>query len=194
MWENVFTTVLVLSGINGLLAVFLVIAERFLANYGECAITINEEKTLHITGGSSLLSSLRQEKIYLPSACGGRGTCAYCKCKVIQGGRSILPTEESLLSPDEIKDKYRLSCQLKVKNDLSIIIPEELFRIMEYKAKVIQIKDLTYDIKLVRLHLLEPDQIRFTSGQYVQLQNKPYEKVREITSRAYSIASKNTDA
>jgi Na+-transporting NADH:ubiquinone oxidoreductase subunit F len=193
MWEKVFITVFIIGGLNGLLAVFLVIAEHFLANYGECTITINKKQTLHVQGGASLLTSLKSKKIYLPSACGGRGTCAYCKCQVLEGGKTILPTEESLLTQDEIDAHIRLSCQIKVKNDLHIIIPEGLFQIKEFRARISEIKNLTYDIKLLHLQLLDPGEIYFTSGQYIQLQNKPYEKVKGMTSRAYSIASKNTD-
>lgn len=193
MFHSILITVAVLTGINGLLALFLVVAERYFANYGECQIRINDNDVKTVEGGATLLNSLKLEKIYLPSACGGRGTCAYCKCKVQDGGGTILPTEEALLTPDEIKDKFRLACQLKVKRDVSISIPEELFNIKEFRAEVTKLEDLTYDIKLLRVRLIEPEEIHFVSGQYVQLQNKPYEKVKSIASRAYSIASSNSN-
>ena len=193
MFIKILITVAAVGGINGILAVLLVIAERFFTDYGECLITVNGEKSLRVQGGSSLLSSLKHEKIYLPSACGGRGTCAYCKCKVTAGGGTVLPTEESLLTTEEIRDHVRLSCQVKVKRDIEIQIPEALFRIKEFEAEVTLIKDLTYDIKLVRLRLMEPDNIQFTPGQYVQLENTPYEKVKERVSRAYSIASPGSE-
>ncbi len=193
MLNHIILTVAVLVGINGLLALLLVVAERFFANYGECNITINEERELRVSGGSSLLVALKTDKIFLPSACGGRGTCAYCKCKITEGGGPVLPTEESLLSQDEIADGLRLACQVKVKSDLAIRLPEELFQIQEFKARVAGLEDLTYDIKLVKLHLVDPTDIQFTPGQYVQLQNKPYAKVKESVSRAYSIASSATE-
>lgn len=193
MLIKILVTVAAVGGINGILAVLLVIAERFFTNYGECIITVNGEKSLRVQGGSSLLSSLKNEKIFLPSACGGRGTCAYCKCKVTEGGGTVLPTEESLLTTEEINDQIRLSCQIKVKSDITIQIPEALFRIKEFEAEVVLLKDLTYDIKLVRLRLIEPDKIRFTPGQYVQLENSPYEGVKESVSRAYSIASPSSE-
>jgi len=188
---NILVTVLIVSGINGVLALLLVMAERFLANYGTCSININGKEKLEVDGGSSLLSILKGEKIFLPSACGGRGTCAYCKCKITNGAGPVLPTEESLLTPEEVSDQMRLACQVKVKSDLSITLPADLFNIKEFKAKVESLIDLTYDIKLLRLKLLNPQEINFISGQYVQLESKPYEKVKETVSPAYSIASSN---
>jgi len=186
-------TVIVLAGINGVLASLLVIAERFFSNYGECKITINGNKRFTVTGGSTLLSTLNVRKIFLPSACGGKGTCGYCKCKVTDGAGPLLPTEEPLLTKEEIENRFRLACQLKVKQDIAIHIPDELFNIKEYKAEVTLIKDLTYDIKLIRLRLPDTDEIHFTAGQYIQLQTEPYEKVKEIAPRAYSIASPSSE-
>lgn len=180
-----------MAGISGILSILLVIAERFLANYGECKILINNEKELTVNGGASILASLSQQKIFLPSACGGRGTCAYCKCKVIEGVGPLLPTEEPLLTRQEIDTQVRLACQVKVKQDIKIEIPEELFNIKEFDVEVESIQDLTYDIKLLRLKLVEPQEINFKPGQYVQLISKPYPGVKESVSRAYSIASPN---
>ncbi|MDZ7262890.1 MAG: FAD-binding oxidoreductase, partial [candidate division KSB1 bacterium] len=190
---KIIITVAAIAGINGILATLLVIAERFLANYGERKILINREKELHIPGGSTLLATLNSQKIFLPSACGGRGTCGYCKCKIIEGAGPLLPTEAPLLTKEEIANQIRLACQVKVKQDLKIEIPEELFAIQEFVAEVALIKDLTYDIKLLRLNLIEPAEISFKSGQYVQLQSKPYKGVKESVSRAYSIASPNSE-
>ncbi|MBN2093322.1 2Fe-2S iron-sulfur cluster binding domain-containing protein [candidate division KSB1 bacterium] len=192
MVEKIIITVAAMSAISGTLAILLVIAERFLANYGEVKISINEDaKKLVLQGGTSLLSALSSQKIFLPSACGGRGTCAYCKCKILSGAGTLLPTEAPLLTPFEIKNNIRLACQVKVKQDLNIEIPEELFNIKEFDSEVAFIQDLTYDIKLVRFQLMNPTEINFKAGQYVQLQNNPYEKVKERASRAYSIASPN---
>jgi len=193
MVSNIFLTVFIIAGINGVLALLLVIAEHFFSNYGECKITINDEKLLTVPGGSTLLSTLNSQKIFLPSACGGKGSCGYCKCKVTDGMGPLLPTEAPLLSDEEIKTKYRLACQVKVKQDVFIQIPNELFNIKAFTAEVALVRDLTYDIKLVRLKLLEPDDINFTAGQYVQLQSKPYDKVTEVASRAYSIASSSSE-
>lgn len=176
-------------GISGFLAILLVIAERFLVNYGDCKVIINNEKELIVKGGASLLATLNSQKIFLPSACGGRGTCAYCKCKVLEGVGSILPTEEPMLSLEERKNNIRLSCQVKVKQDMKIEIPEELFNIKEFKTRVAFIKDLTHDIKLIRFDLIEPNEIKFKAGQYVQLESQPYNGVKEVVQRAYSMCS-----
>ena len=180
-----------MASISAILSILLVIAERYLANYGECNITINDDEEFKTQGGSTLLSTLNSQKIFLPSACGGRGTCGYCKCKVLEGVGPILPTEEPLLSPEEMKENIRLSCQIKVKRDIRIEIPEELFNIKEFRTKVAMIRDLTHDIKLVRFSLIEPNEINFKAGQYVQLQTNPYADVKESVSRAYSMSSPN---
>ncbi|MBN2029177.1 2Fe-2S iron-sulfur cluster binding domain-containing protein [bacterium] len=193
MISNILLTVALLCGINGLLALFLIIAERFFLNYGPCTITVNESKTVRVPGGSSLLSTLNNEKIFLPSACGGRGTCGTCKCRITQGAGPLLPTEMPLLTQKEIADQIRLACQVKVKRDLSIRIPEALFSIKEFKAQVTLIKDLTYDIKLIRFKILGDDEILFKPGQYVQLQSVSYDDVKESVSRAYSIASSSDE-
>jgi Na+-transporting NADH:ubiquinone oxidoreductase subunit F len=166
-----------------------VIADFFFANYGECKININKKKEIVVKGGDSLLSSLNEQKIYLPSACGGRGSCGFCKCKVESGGGPLLPTEKPFLSEDEIKDNIRLSCQVKVKEDIEIRIPEDIYNIKKFRAKVTDIKDMTYDIKEITFKLIEPTQIDFKAGQYVQLVSQRYGKVRQSISRAYSISS-----
>jgi len=186
---RILITTAAMAGISGLLSILLVIAERYLANYGECKIIINDEKELNVNGGATLLATLNSQKIFLPSACGGRGTCGYCKCKVTEGVGPLLPTEAPLLNAEEIENKIRLSCQVKIKQDVKIEIPEELFNIKEFRAEVERIIELTYDIKLLRLKLVEPKQISFKAGQYVQLYTNPYNGVKDSISRAYSIAS-----
>jgi Na+-transporting NADH:ubiquinone oxidoreductase subunit F len=186
---TIANTVIIVSVISGFLAFLLVLAEMFFANYGECKIEINGKKELVVEGGSSLLSSLNENKIFLASACGGRGSCGFCKCTVKSGGGPLLPTEKPFLNPQEIEAGVRLSCQVKVKEDLQIEIPEEIFNVKKFKAKVSQIKDLTYDIKELTLKLVEPSEIDFKAGQYVQLEAPPYEKSKLSVTRAYSISS-----
>ena len=139
------------------------------------------------------LSTLSEQGIFIPSACGGKATCGLCKVKIMDGAGPLLPTEEPYLSEQERADGYRLSCQVKVKQDLRLFIPEALFNIRAYTAKVTQIDRLTHDIKGVRLSLIEPETIRFKAGQYVQLYTKPYGKVKETVFRAYSMASVPSD-
>jgi Na+-transporting NADH:ubiquinone oxidoreductase subunit F len=185
----IINTVLIVSTISGFLALLLVIADYFFANYGECKILINGKKEIKVKGGDSLLSSLNQNKIYLPSACGGRGSCGFCKCVAGKGAGPLLPTEKPFLTPEEIIDSFRLSCQIKVKEDISIQIPEEIFNIRKFRARLTKITDMTFDIKEIRLELLEPADIEFKAGQYVQLQTAKYGKIKKTVSRAYSISS-----
>ncbi|MEJ2649978.1 MAG: FAD-binding oxidoreductase, partial [Sedimentisphaerales bacterium] len=182
-------SVLIISVIAAALALLLVIAEFFFANYGDCTLTINDEKNIIVQGGTSLLSKLSDEKIFIPSACGGKGTCGLCKVKVLDGAGPLLPTEEPYINKEEIDEHIRLSCQVKVRNDLKIHIPDELFNIKEYSCKCREIRDLTHDIKSFRFELVEPPEVRFVSGQYMQLLAPAYEKSKEDVYRAYSIAS-----
>ncbi|MCD6182351.1 MAG: 2Fe-2S iron-sulfur cluster binding domain-containing protein [Candidatus Cloacimonetes bacterium] len=189
MITTILTTIAIVGGMAGFLALLLVVAEMFFANYGEVIIDINGKRKLKVKGGSSLLSTLNENKIYLASACGGRGSCGFCKCKVRSGGGPLLPTEKPFLSPDEIKDNVRLSCQVKVKEDIAIIIPEEIFNVRQFAGVVSKIEDHTYDIKELTIQLTQPTEINFKAGQYVQLQSPRYGKIKQKVSRAYSISS-----
>jgi Na+-transporting NADH:ubiquinone oxidoreductase subunit F len=177
---------LVLSGL-------LLLAEKKILNYGTCKIDVNAgKKVLEIDGGSSLLSSLAENEIFIPSACGGRGSCAYCKLKVHEGAGMIGPVEEPYLSKDERADHVRLACQVKVRKDMAVEIPEELFSVRRYRARLVHKKPLTYDIVELRMELLQPDSIAFEAGQYMQLESPEY-KGRDSVMRAYSISSVPSD-
>jgi Na+-transporting NADH:ubiquinone oxidoreductase subunit F len=191
---STLVSVALVSSIAGGLAALLVLAERFIARYGECTIRINDEKELTVEGGVSLLEALASRKIFIPSACGGRGTCGYCKVKVLEGGGPLGPTESPLLEDDEREAGVRISCQVKVRNDLAIDIPEELFAIREFRGVAHDIRDLTHDIKLVRIRLTEPAAIEFVPGQYVQLVAPEYPGNPEPVYRAYSVASPPSQA
>lgn len=195
--ENVMIQVLIstgfLVGIGLLLSALLVIAEKKILNFGPCTIDINNgQKKLQVNGGASLLSILARESIFIPSACGGRGSCAYCKVIVKSGGGNLSPVEEPYLSPDERKRNTRLSCQVKVRTDISIEIPKEYFLVRKYRGKLISKRQLTHDIYELRIELLEPKEINFIAGQYVQLESKEY-KGRESVIRAYSLSSLPSD-
>ena len=189
----ILKTVISISAISTILVILIIIADKFFNNYGECKLKINNEKELTVTGGISLLSALSSHKIFIPSACGGKATCGLCKVKVVDGAGPLLPTEAPYLTQAEIKDGVRLSCQVKVKSNMSLVIPEELFSIREFAARVEKVEQLTHDIKLFRFSLKEPQDISFKAGQYVQIKSKPYGKIRESCSRAYSIASIPSD-
>jgi Na+-transporting NADH:ubiquinone oxidoreductase subunit F len=189
MIASTLIAVLVVSLIGGALAAVLVVAEYYLANYGPCKVTVNDDKELTVQGGKELLGFLAGEKLFIPSACGGRGTCGLCKIKVLEGAGPLLPTEEPYLDKAERESNVRLACQVKVRNDLKIMIPEELLAIQEYTCRCVRIVDLTPDMKLFRLELVEPAGMNYIPGQYVQLRTPPYDKSREEVYRAYSIAS-----
>jgi Na+-transporting NADH:ubiquinone oxidoreductase subunit F len=190
---DIIFSVLIISGIAAILALILVVSESVIQNYGPCKITINSKKELTVQGGKPLLSLLKEQKIFLPSACGGKGTCGVCKCKVLSGAGVLLPTETPFLDAKEQKENIRLSCQVKVKNDIAIEIPESLFAIRQYQATLIRIEDLTYDMKRFRFELNEPHTLDFTAGQYVQIDCPSYKKGVEEVSRAYSISSDPND-
>jgi len=190
---TILISVIIISALSGGLALLLVIAELLFANYGDCKININNEKEITIKGGSSLLTSLSEKSVFIPSACGGRGSCGFCKVKVLDGGGPILPTEKPFLSDKEIKTNIRLSCQVKVKQNIKIEIPDELFNIKRFKAVVEKIVQHTYDIKELTFKLIEPEKIRFKAGQYVQLETPKYKGNNQKVSRAYSISSKPSD-
>ncbi len=185
---EILITVAGVSGISTLLTVLIIIAERLFNNYGICHIDINDgSKTLELQGGVTLLSALAEQKIFIPSACGGKATCGLCKLQVLEGAEAILPTEEPYLNPEERATNVRLSCQVKIKRDLRILIPEEFFLVQEYKTTVERITRMTHDILEYRFKLDKP--IQFKAGQYMQVKTKPYGKMKEIVWRAYSISS-----
>ena len=193
MIQAILIAVLTVSLIAAALAALLAVSERYLTDYGPCKVIINNEKEITVQGGKNLLSVLSDNKIFIPSACGGRGTCGLCKLKVIEGGGLLLPTEEPYLEKEERDSNVRLSCQIKVRNDLKIQIPEEMFSIREFTGRCTEIIDLTHDIKQFRLELVEPDTIDYAPGQYIQLLTPVYEKNSEEVYRAYSISSDPAD-
>ncbi len=169
------------------LSTMLLAAERRLANYGTCNITVNKGSVVfeHL-GGSTLLSALYDNKVFIPSACGGKGSCGYCKVIVLDGGGPVLPTETPYLTRAEMKSGVRLACQVKIKENIEIQIPEGLLEVKEYKARVTLVRELTHDIKEINLELIEPAEIEHRSGQYVQVQAPSSEGP---VFRAYSISS-----
>lgn len=185
---------LVVSMISSALALIIVIVDGIVNNYGEVEIDINNgKKKLKVKGGAPLLHTLSSIGIFVPSACGGRGSCGACKVKVLSDVGPHLPTELPYMSKEEIAENIRLACQIKLKKDIKIYLPEELFNIKKFKGIVEKIKDVTYDIKELRIRLVEPNEISFKAGQYVQLVIPPYENIKEPTQRAYSISSSPSD-
>lgn len=187
--NTIITTTLSLTAISAVFALLLTIADRTVGNYGEVSLTINDDKQFTIEGGNSLLSSLMDEKIFIPSACGGKGTCGYCKVQIDEGGGPVLQTERTFLDDEDVKNNVRLSCQCKVKEDMKIQIPEELFNVRQFEANLESITDLTNVIKQVRIKIPEGEEVNFKAGQYMQLKAPVYDGNDEEVYRAYSIAS-----
>ncbi|MGC9513774.1 MAG: NADH:ubiquinone reductase (Na(+)-transporting) subunit F [Fidelibacterota bacterium] len=168
---------LVFVGMIVVLVLILIAAESKLVYKGDVKITINEneEKSITVPAGKTLLNTLSDQKIFLPSACGGGGTCAMCKCQILEGGGEILPTETSHFSYREQKENWRLSCQVKVKNDMSIRIPEEIFNIQKYTCTVASNKNVATFIKELVMDLDENQRLDFRSGGYIQIDIPEYE-------------------
>lgn len=184
------TGLLIVSGIAALLALLLEAADYRIADYGIRTIVINDEREIEVAGGSPLLATLMEKEVFVPSACGGKGTCGYCKVKILEGGGTVLPTETPYLTEEEIAHHVRLSCQVKVKEDLRVEMPREYFLIREYRVRVEKTADLTRNLKHLTLKILEPEEgITFIPGQYLQLQVPRYELSSQPEFRAYSIAS-----
>ena len=182
---------LILGITSAILAALIDISDKVLNNYGICNININNhQKELDVKGGSPLLITLAEQKIFVPSACGGRGTCGACKIQMPTNEDPVLPTEIPFFTKTELANKTRLACQVKVKKDLEIQIPEELFNVKKLEANVASLVDVTYDIKEVRLSI--PENISFKPGQYMQFETPKYKynkKTHDSTFRAYSLAS-----
>ena len=190
----ILKTVLSLVAVSAALSLVISLAEKVLNNYGICELDINNgKKKLSVTGGSTLLSTLAQEKIFIPSACGGKATCGLCKVSILEGAGPLLLTEEPYISLEERKQNMRLSCQVKVKSNMKLLIPEDLFNIREFITELVEVEDMTYDIKRLRMKLPEGMTIDFKAGQFVQFYTKPYGKQKEEVFRAYSISSKASE-
>jgi len=181
--EIYLASLVVFLGVVMILVAALLLVEAKVVIKGERTIVINDdvEKSIHSPTGSTLLSALTQNDILLPSACGGKGSCGLCKCKVEEGGRDILPTELAHLSRNERLGQIRLTCQLKVKEDISIRIPDEIFNIKKYDATVVSNESVASFIKELRLKLDEGQHMDFETGSYVQIDIPEYERsYREI--------------
>lgn len=152
-----------------ILVVMLLVAKAKLAPSGPVTIMINGDKELNVNGGSTLLSTLSDAKLFLPSACGGGGTCGMCKCQVHEGGGSILPTEVGFFTRKQIHDNWRLGCQVKVRESMNIEIPKEVFGIKKWECEVISNNNVATFIKEFVVKLPEGEVLDFTSGGYIQI-------------------------
>jgi Na+-transporting NADH:ubiquinone oxidoreductase subunit F len=166
----VLFTVIVLS----LVAVILS-ARAKLVSSGSVKIIINGDQTVETGGGGKLLQTLAANQVFLSSACGGGGTCAQCKCKVTEGGGSMLPTEESHFTKGEAREGWRLSCQVAVKQDMVVEVPEYVFGVKKWETTVESNPNMATFIKELTLRLPEGESVDFRAGGYVQLECPPFE-------------------
>lgn len=171
------TGVVVFMALILLLVLLLNFAESKLLPQGDVTISINNEpdKSVKVSPGSSLLSALVSRQIFIPSACGGGGTCAQCKCQVISGGGDILPTETNHIGRKEAKDHWRLACQVKVKQDLAIQVPEEIFNVQKWECTVRSNHNVATFIKELVLELPRGENLDFRAGGYIQIDIPKYE-------------------
>ena len=164
------------SGIILLLVMVIIFARSKLVSTGDVSIEINGDASnpIVVPAGSKLLQTLADNNIFLASACGGGGTCSQCKCQVLEGGGSILAAEESHFNPTQQKDGWRLSCQVPVKNDLKINVPDDVFGVKEWECEVISNDNVATFIKELILKLPEGENVDFKAGGYVQLEAPAY--------------------
>ena len=158
-----------------LLVAILLLAKAKLTPSGELKIRINGEREVITSAGSTLLSSLAANKIFLPSACGGGGSCGMCRCQVEEGGGEILPTEVGFFTRKQIKDHYRLACQVKVKNDLEIKIPQSILGIKKWECEVVSNNNVASFIKEFVVRLPEGETLNFQPGSYIQIDVPKYD-------------------
>ncbi len=167
----------VFTGVVFILVTILLFIEARIVTRGDCRIVINEdaEESVTVSSGSTLLASLVNNGVFLPSACGGGGSCGQCRCRVEKGGGDFLPTELPHLSRKEKKENIRLACQVKVRQDMEIRIPPEIFSIQRYNATVVSNSNVATFIKELVLSLDPGQELEFKAGAYMQIDIPEYE-------------------
>ena len=165
----VFFTMIVIT-----LVTVIMFAKSKLVSTGDVNITINGEKTVSVPAGGKLLQTLAAEKLFVPSACGGGGTCAQCRVKIHSGGGSILPTEEGHITKRDAACGDRLSCQVAVKQDMEIEVPEEVFGVKKWVCRVRSNENVATFIKELVLELPEGEDVDFRAGGYIQIEAPAY--------------------
>ena len=176
MIEQILLSVAVFTGLVLILVLILNFAESKLLPQGDVTIEINgdTEKNIITRPGGTLLSALAGQSVFLPSACGGGGTCAMCECQVMEGGGEILPTETGHISRNKAKDSWRLACQVKIKENMKIHVPDEIFSIQKWEATVESNENVATFIKELVLNLPEGENLEFEAGGYIQIDIPEY--------------------
>ncbi len=162
------------TGIVLVLVFFILFARSLLVSSGNVSILINDEKEIEVPTGGKLLGALADSGLFVPSACGGGGSCAQCRVKIFEGGGSILPTEESHITKREALQGDRLSCQVAVKQDMKIEVPEEIFGVKKWECTVRSNDNVATFIKELVLELPEGEDVNFRAGGYIQIESPPY--------------------
>ncbi|MBR3783370.1 MAG: NADH:ubiquinone reductase (Na(+)-transporting) subunit F [Bacteroidales bacterium] len=164
----IISIILILVVILLLVALLLVLRAKLMPQ-GNVKITINDDKELTVPTGGTLISTLGEQGIHLPSACGGKGSCGQCKCRVVKGGGSILPTEVPHFSRKQVQEGWRLGCQVKVKEDLSLKLPQSILSIKEYECTVVSNRNVATFIKEFKVQLPAGEHMDFVPGSYAQI-------------------------
>ncbi len=173
--QIIFISIAVFLLVILLLVSILLYAKSKLTPKGKVTVSVNDEMEIEVSPGSTLLSTLSQAQLFLPSACGGGGTCGLCRCQVIEGGGSILPTEVDFFTRREQHENWRLGCQVKVKENMKIRVPEEVMGIKKWECEVVSNKNVATFIKEFVVKLPEDETLNFKSGGYVQIDVPTYE-------------------
>lgn len=158
-----------------LLVVILLLAKKFLSPSGKVTITINGDKQLNVDQGSSIMATLNENGIYLPSACGGKASCGQCKLQVLSGGGEILDSERPHFTRKQIKENWRLACQCKVKGDMSVKVPESVMGVKEWECTVLSNKNVSSFIKEFKVALPPGEHMDFVPGSYAQIKIPAYD-------------------
>lgn len=174
MSQTIWAAIGIFLVITLVLVAILLVAKHYLVKSGDVTITINNEKDVHVASGGNLLSSLANADVFLPSACGGKGSCAQCRVQVMQGGGEVLPTETVHLSRREVKDHWRLACQVKVRENMAIDVPASVLSIKEWECTVISNRNVATFIKEFIVALPPGEHMDFIPGSYAQIKIPPY--------------------
>ena len=172
--ETIALGVFMFTAVVLVLVAVILVARSQLVSSGAINIDINDKKSITVAAGDKLLQTLAANDIFLASACGGGGTCGQCKCIISRGGGSPLPTEASLFSPRELREGWRLSCQVPVKHNMAITVPEEVFGIKQWTCTVESNPSVATFIKELTLRLPKGEDVDFRAGGYVQLECPPH--------------------
>lgn len=169
------TSLVVFLSVVILLVILLLIAKRYLVASGNVKIKLNGEKDVEVPAGGSLLNAMANAGVFLPSACGGKGSCGQCRCQVDEGGGEILPTETVHFSRKQVKDNWRLGCQVKVKGDMAIRVPESVMGVKEWECTVIGNRNVATFIKEFKVALPPGEHMDFIPGSYAQIKIPAYD-------------------